>query len=57
MGITVCYLPHYTYEFILSRLGFQPFAYKGLETGNRDVACHAVRQNDIKFVFKVIRIF
>ena len=57
MGITVCYLLHYTYEFILSRLGFQPFAYKGLETGNRDVACHAVRQNDIKFVFKVIRIF
>jgi len=39
-------------SYYCARLGFQPFAYKGLETGNRDVACHAVRQNDIKFVFK-----
>ena len=40
-------------SYYCARLGFEPFAYKGLETGNRDVACHAVRQNDIKFVFKV----
>ena len=30
------------------RLGFEPFAYKGLETGSRDVAAHAVRQNEVR---------
>ena len=34
------------------RFGFEPFAYRGLETGERKVACHAVRQNDTIFVFK-----
>lgn len=34
------------------RFGFQPFAYKGLETGERKVACHAVKQNNTIFVFK-----
>jgi len=33
------------------RLGFEPFAYKGLETGSRELCAHAVRQNDIVFVF------
>jgi len=39
-------------SFYCTRLGFEPYAYKGLETGNRDVACHAVKQKDIIFVFK-----
>jgi len=39
-------------SYYCARMGFEPFAYKGLETGNRDVACHAVRQNETKFVFK-----
>ena len=34
------------------RFGFSPFAYRGLETGHRQVSCHAVKQNDIIFVFK-----
>ena len=34
------------------RFGFQPYAYKGLETGERKVACHAVKQNNTIFVFK-----
>lgn len=34
------------------RFGFEPYAYRGLETGERKVACHAVRQNDTIFVFK-----
>lgn len=34
------------------RLGFQHFAYKGLETGERKVASHAIKQNDTIFVFK-----
>ena len=37
----------YCYAF-----GFEPFAYKGLETGSRHVAAHAVRQNKIIFVFE-----
>jgi 4-hydroxyphenylpyruvate dioxygenase len=32
-------------------LGFKHFAYKGLETGSRDVAAHVVKQNNILFVF------
>jgi 4-hydroxyphenylpyruvate dioxygenase len=35
-----------------ARLGFEPLAYSGLETGNRQVASHVVKQNDIHFVFK-----
>ncbi|ELU14199.1 hypothetical protein CAPTEDRAFT_191669 [Capitella teleta] len=34
-----------------TRLGFKHFAYKGLETGSRDVASHVIKQNNIIFVF------
>jgi 4-hydroxyphenylpyruvate dioxygenase len=33
-------------------MGFEPLAYKGLETGSRDVAVHVVRQNRIILVLK-----
>ena len=33
-------------------MGFEPFAYKGLETGSRSVVAHAVKQNDIIFVLQ-----
>ena len=33
-------------------LGFEPFAYRGLETGSRQVVCHVVRQNDVIFEFQ-----
>jgi len=35
-----------------ARVGFEPYAYRGLETGNRLVASHAVKQNDIIFIFE-----
>lgn len=35
-----------------TRFGFKHYLYKGLETGERDVVCHAVKQNKIIFVFK-----
>ncbi|CAI5444148.1 unnamed protein product [Caenorhabditis angaria] len=35
-----------------ANFGFEPFAYKGLETGSRVSAQHAVRQNKIIFVFE-----
>ncbi|OWF39134.1 4-hydroxyphenylpyruvate dioxygenase-like [Mizuhopecten yessoensis] len=35
-----------------ARLGFELLAYKGLETGSREVAAHVVRQNKIMFVFQ-----
>jgi 4-hydroxyphenylpyruvate dioxygenase len=35
-----------------ARLGFEPFAYSGLETGSRQIASHAVRQNKIIYVFQ-----
>ncbi|KAL5477633.1 hypothetical protein EMCRGX_G024454 [Ephydatia muelleri] len=39
-------------SFYCTRMGFEPFAYKGLETGERGVVSHAVKQNKIIFVFK-----
>jgi len=39
-------------SFYCARFGFEPFAYQGLETGSRKVACHVVRQRDTVFVFK-----
>jgi len=35
-----------------ANFGFRPYAYKGLETGSRFTACHAVRQDKIIFVFE-----
>jgi 4-hydroxyphenylpyruvate dioxygenase len=32
-------------------MGFEPVAYKGLETGSRDVVAHVVRQNKIYLNF------
>jgi 4-hydroxyphenylpyruvate dioxygenase len=38
--------------FYCVHMGFEPFAYKGLETGSREVVSHVVRQNDILFEFQ-----
>lgn len=38
-------------DYYCTHLGFKPFAYRGLETGCRDVVSHAIKQNDIIFVF------
>nr|XP_053632722.1 4-hydroxyphenylpyruvate dioxygenase-like [Cherax quadricarinatus] len=38
-------------SYYTTRLGFEPYAYKGLETGSREVCCHVVKQNKIVFVF------
>ena len=39
-------------SFYCTRFGFEPFCYRGLETGSREVASHAVKQNKIVFVFE-----
>ncbi|KAI4460401.1 4-hydroxyphenylpyruvate dioxygenase [Holotrichia oblita] len=38
-------------SYYVTRLGFEPLGYKGLETGSRKYAYHAVKQNRIVFVF------
>ncbi|ESO97258.1 hypothetical protein LOTGIDRAFT_214078 [Lottia gigantea] len=38
-------------SFYCTRMGFEPLAYKGLETGSRKIAAHVVRQNKIIYVF------
>ncbi|KAK8754456.1 hypothetical protein OTU49_016339, partial [Cherax quadricarinatus] len=38
-------------SYYTTRLGFEPYAYKGLETGSREVCCHVVKQNKIVFTF------
>lgn len=37
--------------FYCDKMGFEPAAYKGLETGSREVVSHVVRQDKILFVF------
>lgn len=39
-------------SYYVTRMGFVPFAYRGLETNSREVCSHAVRQNKIIFVFE-----
>jgi len=34
------------------RLGFEPVGYKGLETGDRSIVSHAIRQDGVVFVFQ-----
>ncbi|XP_057320660.1 4-hydroxyphenylpyruvate dioxygenase [Microplitis mediator] len=38
--------------FYCARFGFEPLGYRGLETGSRKLASHAVKQNKIVFVFE-----
>ncbi|XP_052073924.1 4-hydroxyphenylpyruvate dioxygenase-like [Mytilus californianus] len=39
-------------SYYCTRMGFEPFAYKGLETGSREIAAHVVKQNKIIFAFQ-----
>lgn len=39
-------------SYYCTRLGFEPLAFQGLETGSRKIASHVVKQRDIIFVFK-----
>ncbi|XP_014213384.1 4-hydroxyphenylpyruvate dioxygenase [Copidosoma floridanum] len=39
-------------SYYCARMGFEPLGYRGLETGSRRAAAHAVRQNQIVFVFE-----
>ncbi|XP_073523679.1 4-hydroxyphenylpyruvate dioxygenase isoform X2 [Phyllobates terribilis] len=39
-------------SFYCDKMGFEPFAYKGLETGSRDLVSHVVKQNKIFFIFQ-----
>lgn len=41
-----------TAAFYTSKLGFEYAAYQGLETGERDVCTHVVRNGEIKFCFQ-----
>uniref|UniRef100_A0A672YLG3 4-hydroxyphenylpyruvate dioxygenase n=1 Tax=Sphaeramia orbicularis TaxID=375764 RepID=A0A672YLG3_9TELE len=38
-------------SYYCNKLGFEPLAYQGLETGSRDVVSHAVKQGKIVYVF------
>ncbi|XP_076627153.1 4-hydroxyphenylpyruvate dioxygenase [Colletes latitarsis] len=39
-------------SYYCTKLGFERFGYRGLETGSRHVASHVVKQNQIIFVFE-----
>ena len=38
-------------DWYVARMGFARVAYRGLETGSRDLASHVVRQGRVTFVF------
>ncbi|XP_063313059.1 4-hydroxyphenylpyruvate dioxygenase [Pelobates fuscus] len=38
-------------SFYCNKMGFEPWAYKGLETGSRELVSHVVKQDKIIFVF------
>ncbi|XP_015755808.1 PREDICTED: 4-hydroxyphenylpyruvate dioxygenase-like [Acropora digitifera] len=39
-------------SYYCNKMGFEPFGYKGLETGSREIVSHAVKQDKIIFVFQ-----
>ncbi|XP_061558714.1 4-hydroxyphenylpyruvate dioxygenase [Phycodurus eques] len=39
-------------SFYCDKMGFEPLAYKGLETGSREVVSHVIRQAQIVFAFE-----
>lgn len=39
-------------SFYCNKMGFEPLAYQGLETGSREVVSHVVKQDKIRFVFQ-----
>uniref|UniRef100_A0A3Q3W5I3 4-hydroxyphenylpyruvate dioxygenase n=1 Tax=Mola mola TaxID=94237 RepID=A0A3Q3W5I3_MOLML len=39
-------------SFYCDKMGFEPLAYKGLETGSREVVSHVIRQDKILFAFE-----
>uniref|UniRef100_A0A3B5L0R7 VOC domain-containing protein n=1 Tax=Xiphophorus couchianus TaxID=32473 RepID=A0A3B5L0R7_9TELE len=39
-------------SFYCDKMGFEPLAYQGLETGSREVVSHAIKQDKIIFVFQ-----
>jgi 4-hydroxyphenylpyruvate dioxygenase len=39
-------------SYYCTRFGFEQVAYRGLETGHRDVVSHVIRQDRIYFVLK-----
>ncbi|ERE74779.1 4-hydroxyphenylpyruvate dioxygenase-like protein, partial [Cricetulus griseus] len=38
-------------SFYCNKMGFEPLAYRGLETGSREVVSHVIKQGKIVFVF------
>lgn len=34
-------------SFYCNKMGFEPLAYKGLETGSREVVSHVIRQDKV----------
>eukprot|EP00802_Teleaulax_amphioxeia_P015557 Tamp_15648.p1 GENE.Tamp_15648~~Tamp_15648.p1 ORF type:complete len:403 (-),score=97.04 Tamp_15648:318-1478(-) len=40
-----------TATWFVARLGFEPVAYRGLETGDRDTVTHVVQQGQVRFAF------
>lgn len=36
-------------------MGFEPYAYQGLETGSRKLAKHVVKQNDVSYTNEYVK--
>ena len=52
--VLLCFWLFQAASFYCTRLGFEPLAYRGLETGSRQFAAHVVRQNKVNPTLKTI---
>jgi len=50
-----CDLNQQAASYYCNKMGFEPFGYKGLETGSREVVSHAVKQDKVRFVIITIQ--
>ncbi|KAI4886329.1 hypothetical protein NFI96_012232 [Prochilodus magdalenae] len=46
------FFPLQAAAFYCDKMGFEPLAYKGLETGSRETVSHVIKQDKILFVFE-----
>lgn len=44
-------------SYYTTRMGFEPVAYQGLETGHRQFARHVVKQNKVRSIERIVEFF
>jgi len=53
--LNVLFLNPQAASYYCNKMGFEPFGYKGLETGSREVVSHAVKQDKVCLLITITR--